>query len=232
MTRRPKDDPNERDDNLRTPLMRVMQVGVEDLATIRQLLRAGADPNARDDFEDTPLHYAAQAGYANAIDLLISAGADPTARSYDGRTPLMVAAEAGCIDAIHMLGSWSDTTLADEGNARFTAQYARDEATLAALLGIGSALGIEESAGRNLLVGAASRSDGKARSMCEFLLSRGVDPSRRDEKDRLPEDLVRDPDAKDYLRALRESVELAKAAGESSGSAEGEARSSGRRRRI
>lgn len=216
MARRPKADPNERDEYLRTPLMRTLLVGREDLATIREWLKAGADPNARDDFEDTPLHYAAKYGYANAIDILIEAGGDPNARSYDGRTPLMVAAEGGCIDAIHMLGSRGEGSMALDDNARGSAEYARDFDTMRALVGIGESLGPLESVCRELLVGAASRSDGKAIAMCEFLLSQGVDPTRGDSSDRLPEDLAKNPDARSFLRSVRESLDLAREAGESS----------------
>lgn len=53
-----------------------------------QLLSAGGDPNARGNEGNSPLHYAAQAGYFEAVEALLTAGADPNHANAYGQTPL------------------------------------------------------------------------------------------------------------------------------------------------
>ncbi|KAK4033797.1 Serine/threonine-protein phosphatase 6 regulatory ankyrin repeat subunit C [Parachaetomium inaequale] len=57
-------------------------------ACTKVLLEAGANVGARDGHGRTPLHWAAEAGNADVVRLLVSAGADTSAASDDGTTAL------------------------------------------------------------------------------------------------------------------------------------------------
>jgi len=85
-------DPNQKDDEGRTPL----HYAVEYVDIAELLIRHGADPNARDKIGRTPLHYVKRPEVA---ELLIKAGADINARDRDGNTPLHTAGP----DAIEIL---------------------------------------------------------------------------------------------------------------------------------
>jgi cytohesin len=50
--------------------------------------------NARSRSGETPLHYAARAGSARVVKLLLESGADPRAKDARGRTPSYVAFRA------------------------------------------------------------------------------------------------------------------------------------------
>jgi len=74
-------------------------VRTHDPELVALLLDAGAKPDAPDlDVNDEPveglppLAYAAEAGYADIVELLLAHGADPNARDTRGKTPLMWAA--------------------------------------------------------------------------------------------------------------------------------------------
>jgi ankyrin repeat protein len=57
------------------------------------LLERGAAKDARNMHNATPLFLAAQAGFEDAVRVLLDAGADPSAAAIDGRTPLAAALE-------------------------------------------------------------------------------------------------------------------------------------------
>lgn len=63
------------------------------LATVKQLLAAGASVSGVDSHGETPLHKAANAGALQVAELLIQKGASVRAKDVDGRTPLHLAAK-------------------------------------------------------------------------------------------------------------------------------------------
>lgn len=74
-----------------------------------------------------PLHYAAFAGHAAIVPLLVAAGADINLRAPNGYTPLMLAARNGHLEAVRILvGSRADLSVSDpqEGTAQDMAHKA------------------------------------------------------------------------------------------------------------
>ena len=81
-----------------TPLHSAKDPGIA-----RRLLDSGADPNARTNYEHTPLMFAAMAGPAELIRVLISRGAYVDAVDSQGKTALIYAAERGMKENIAAL---------------------------------------------------------------------------------------------------------------------------------
>lgn len=67
------------------------------------VLEPNFDPNARNSNGWTALHYAAMAGQANIVKLLLQKGADVNARAEDGFTALMAAAAADRVDTVKII---------------------------------------------------------------------------------------------------------------------------------
>jgi len=80
---------------------------VDDVATAKLLLGAGADPKLANRLGVTPLGVASTNGNAEMIRVLVDAGADPNALDTAGEPPLWAAVRSGKLDAV--------TTLADRG---------------------------------------------------------------------------------------------------------------------
>jgi ankyrin repeat protein len=89
------------DGNGSTPLL--VAASNDDVARVRQLLKAGADPNARNQLGTTPLLEAAFHSNAEIIKALLDAGADPNAAGADGQTALMLVARGTNVAAAKML---------------------------------------------------------------------------------------------------------------------------------
>ncbi len=107
---------------------------LDDLATARLLLAAGAKVDARTRLGAvSPLFMAARNGSAPMIEMLLKAGASTTQADATGTTPLMVVAESGNTDAIKVLAEHGANVNAVE-NAHgqtalmFAAAYNRDAA--------------------------------------------------------------------------------------------------------
>lgn len=86
-----KVDPDARDEDGLTPLMRAADRGHAHV--VRALLRAGSASDARDPDGMTPLHYAALCAHPAVVRELVRHGADITAADDDGQTPRDVAAD-------------------------------------------------------------------------------------------------------------------------------------------
>ena len=86
-------DPDTRDSDGRTPLMRACRKG--HTPSVQALLDAGADPNLVDADGLIALMYAAQKTKVDNVQLLLDRGADPSVRDKLGRSALDVAQEAG-----------------------------------------------------------------------------------------------------------------------------------------
>lgn len=78
-------------------------VRVDDVATARLLLGAGAQPSLPNRYDLRPLAIAASNGSAAMIGVLLDAGADPNAPDPAGDTPLMSVARVGSVDAAVLL---------------------------------------------------------------------------------------------------------------------------------
>jgi ankyrin repeat protein len=75
-----------------------------DEARVRGLLARGACPRAEDSAGYTPLHYAARAGHAAIVRLLLDGGGDVNARTRaGGATPLHRAAYQGHLEVVRLL---------------------------------------------------------------------------------------------------------------------------------
>jgi len=88
-----------------TPLL--VAASRDDVAQVRQLLKAGANPNVRNKLDATPLLEAAFHSNSEIIKALLDAGADPNTAGADGQTPLMLLARGTNVAAA--------TTLLDKG---------------------------------------------------------------------------------------------------------------------
>lgn len=79
-------DPNERDEEGRTPLI---HAAIDNrLEVAKLLLDSGAESGAQDDMGNSALHYAAQEYHADMASLLIAHGAKVDAQDIHGNTPL------------------------------------------------------------------------------------------------------------------------------------------------
>lgn len=85
-------DPDTRDDEGRTPLMRAVKNGHR--ATVGALLDVGANPNLKDSEGQTPLMYAARKPMLDNVRVLIHRGANVRLKDKAGRTALDHAREA------------------------------------------------------------------------------------------------------------------------------------------
>ncbi|KAG0725955.1 Ankyrin repeat domain-containing protein 54 [Chionoecetes opilio] len=78
-------------------------VGLNNNATVEQLLDEGVDPRVTDDKERSPLHIAASKGYADIARVLLQHGADPNQKDAIGNTALHLAACTSNIPMVTLL---------------------------------------------------------------------------------------------------------------------------------
>ena len=102
-----------------TPLL--VAASRDDLAQVKQLLKAGANPNVRNKLETTPLLEAAFHSNADIIAALLDAGADPNAAGADGQTPLMLVARGSNVAAARLLIDKGASVKARESQRQQTA---------------------------------------------------------------------------------------------------------------
>jgi Raf kinase inhibitor-like YbhB/YbcL family protein len=109
-------DPNQKDSDGVTPLMRAASAGRGDI--VAALLTAGADAKARTSGGVDALMMASLGGYTEAARALLAAKMDANARDNQGRTALMAAASSGeqpVVDAL--LAAGADVNVVDAGGA-------------------------------------------------------------------------------------------------------------------
>ncbi|XP_045111870.1 palmitoyltransferase AKR1-like [Portunus trituberculatus] len=78
-------------------------VGLNNVASVEQLLKEGVDPRVTDNKERSPLHIAASKGYAEIARLLLQHGADPNQKDAIGNTALHLAACTSNIPMVTLL---------------------------------------------------------------------------------------------------------------------------------
>jgi serine/threonine protein kinase len=95
-------DPNESDQRGWTPLL--LATKNRHWKIVKLLVGAKADVNvAANEDGNTPLHFAAKAGNAKIVGLLLERGANPEKKNSEGKTPLHCAADSADIDTIRLL---------------------------------------------------------------------------------------------------------------------------------
>lgn len=92
---------NERGPDGSTPLQ--WAVYDQDMAKVRQLIRAGADVNASNKYGANAMQLAAEASNGDIIKLLLDAGADVDSPNPEGQTALMLVARTGDVDTARLL---------------------------------------------------------------------------------------------------------------------------------
>jgi ankyrin repeat protein len=108
-----------RDGSGSTPLL--LASSRDDVAQVRQLLKAGANPNVRNALDTTPLLEASLHSNAEIIKALLDAGADPNAAGADGQTPLMLVARGTNVVAAKLLLDKGASLKASESQRQQTA---------------------------------------------------------------------------------------------------------------
>lgn len=93
----------------------------DDLAAVRQLLKAGANAKAANRFGATPLSLACQNGNGAMVEALLKAGADPNGTLPGGETMLMTASRTGKVEAVRALIAAGANVNARESRAGQTA---------------------------------------------------------------------------------------------------------------
>src|SRR6186713_1995200 len=102
-----------------TPLL--VAASNDDVAQVKQLLKAGANPNVRNKLDTTPLLEAAFHSNSEIIQALLDAGADPNAAGADGQTPLMLVARGTNVAAAKLLLAKGANPKAKESQRQQTA---------------------------------------------------------------------------------------------------------------
>ncbi len=131
--------PNQRLENGKTPLMLAAEAGLRDAA--RPLLDRGANPNLRTGDGATAMMYAAWNGREDMIALLADAGADVNAGNDDGKTALMAAAargHTGVVQALLARGVMVDRVAAHGWTALMYAAHAGNEPVVRMLMDAGA----------------------------------------------------------------------------------------------
>jgi len=108
-----------------------------DVATVKQLLDAGADVRATTAYGVTPMALAAETGNAGTIRLLLAAGADVESPNAEGQTALMSVARTGNVEAAKLLiqrGANVDATERFGGQTALMWAAARRHPEMVALL--------------------------------------------------------------------------------------------------
>jgi len=98
-----------------------------DVATVWDLLRAGADVNARDRHGQTALMLAAHRGYREVVETLVEGGADLNVTAKFNLSALMLAITAGHVDVARVLArAGADLRVRGSGAPGFAGKTAHD----------------------------------------------------------------------------------------------------------
>jgi hypothetical protein len=89
-------------------LQLIEAVKTENLAQVRELIKAGVDVNQQDEQGWTPLNWAAGKGNLPLVSLLVEQGADVFKVGRDLRTPYMIALAAGHAEVVKFLRQAED----------------------------------------------------------------------------------------------------------------------------
>ncbi|HEV8717680.1 MAG TPA: ankyrin repeat domain-containing protein [Candidatus Binatia bacterium] len=119
-------DPNDKDANGVTPLMRFVMEGNED--AVQRLLAKGADVNAKDNTGATALMAAAGYGHTTIVQILLDRGTKVNASGNEGDTALMQAALNGHPAIARLLLDHGAEVNAKTKSGRTALQYAEAKA--------------------------------------------------------------------------------------------------------
>lgn len=159
-----------------------------DLAGVRQLLKAGADVNARSGDASTPLVWAAHAGHVEVARALLAAGATVDAANDYGVTPLLAASRNGhaaVVDALLRAGAKPTEAHPEGETPLMAAARAGSVSTARLLLTRGADVNASEAyQGTTPLMWAAAESH---REMVELLLEAGANPNAQGKVTSLPQ---------------------------------------------
>ena len=160
----------------------------DDLATVNQLLEAGAKADVKNRYQVTPLHSACLNGNGSMTKALLKAGADPNATLPEGETALMTAARTGAPAPIKALLAKGAKVNAKGRNKQTALMWAAAEGNLEAvrlLMDAGADIRATLDSGFTPLFFAVRQ--GKA-DVVETLLSAGIDVNETAEpkRGRLP----------------------------------------------
>lgn len=159
---------------------------------VRTLLSEGGSPDVRDRNGNSALNLAAARGDEAMADLLLAARADVQVPNLSGVTPLMSAAYAGrpaLVQKLLAAGARIEPVDRVKKNAAIYAAAQGCTACLGALASAGQPLDVALDGGLTLLMWAAGYGH---EDTVQWLLARGVDPSRRDGRGKRAVDIAAD----------------------------------------
>jgi ankyrin repeat protein len=151
---------------------------VQDPPTLRLVLTRRGNPDVQDKNKETCLHVAARNGARECVVLLLEVSASKTVRNLSGQIPYDIAVENGHHDVAELLKSFDPLS----GKSIHSAVRARDEPTVAALLGRAALGGAAPPAGGAPSSPSPSSSNsnlGGAKNKKEELMMMGVLAQRR-----------------------------------------------------
>ncbi|CAG9975205.1 unnamed protein product [Clonostachys byssicola] len=184
------------DSNDATPLLLACRHGQSYTATF--LIENGASVNLADEDGASPLGEAIKTGMTNVVKHLLKAGAK--ADMYADTRPLLLAIERGSVAIVSLLKPESSDWLVKDSQQRTALHLAarsRSDATIKLVLEHSKEiLQAKDTNGRTALHDAV---EAGSYSIVDKLLDAGVDPSIRDNNDRIPLELTR---TEDILRLL------------------------------
>lgn len=145
--------------------------------TVENLLDDGADLSIPEENGNLPLHFAAQAGYATMVSLLIQRGALVNGKGYKGLTPLLWALQGD-----------------------LAPPFEREvEKTVETLLIAGADPNLAGEDGNSLLHWAASKG---AKGVISLLLLYGADKTLQNNQGKIPRDLTKNVECRSLLNPL------------------------------
>lgn len=168
--------PNARDEQRRTPLHHVSEIGR--LGMAERLIYYAADINAEDALGKIPLHYAASANHAAMLYDLVRYGSRIDAQDASGKTALVYAVSGGYAGAVHALVELGASVHLPDANDETPLMYAaRSGKNVQILLDRGASPTARSKAGSTALMEAVKSGQ---TDVVKLLIRRGSELSAQD----------------------------------------------------